>query len=104
MSEVLKRIPFSALKKLRKEFGPGIAGKNAFRIIAKGASCEGLSGGKKCDKKAERTIDFDAPRVNELVQIASCIDCQPKIMNKVIKDCSRWGNIPSFGTNGKGRS
>lgn len=105
MTEASRRLSLSDLRKIRKGFGAGIAGKNAFRIIVKGADCEGLKDdGIKCGSKATKTIDFDVPRINELVQIASCIDCEPIIMEIIRKDCSMQGSTPSFGTNGMGRS
>lgn len=105
MIEAPTQLSLSVLKKIRSDFGPGVAGKSAFRIIAKGAICEGTKDrGEKCNKKAEKTIDFDAPRVNVLVQIPTCTDCLPQIKDTVSKECIAQGSTPSFGINGMGRT
>lgn len=109
MVEVGRRnVPFTELKNLRRQFGPGDAGKSAFRIIAKGVQCEGFSNeeGEKsrCIKPAILTLDFDVPKVNCLVQVPSCNDCKSKIGAKVEKDYKREGSFYSFSINGQGRA
>ena len=108
MVEVVGRnIPFTELKALRRQFGSGNAGRSAFKIIAKGAQCEGLGNGgdgkSGCIMPASLTVDFDAPRVNSLVQVPSCSDCKGKIESAVRKDFAREGSFFSFSTNGRGR-
>ncbi|MDP2585618.1 MAG: hypothetical protein Q8P29_01925 [Candidatus Levybacteria bacterium] len=105
MVEALRKIPLSELRELRKTFGPGTAGKEAFRIIAKGAICEGFKNDEtRCENAAILTIDFDVPRINVLEHIPSCGDCRVKIEKTIFKDCSAQGNTPSFGINGMGRA
>lgn len=109
MVEVGRNIPSDELKELRKQFGPGKAGRSAFRIVDEGVQCEGLKvneGGKieKCIKRAELTVDFDVPGVNVLEQLPSCSDCTDKIQLKVREDCEKQGGFVSFSINGRGRA
>lgn len=110
MVEVTKRnFPFTELKNLRREFGPGYAGRSAFRIIAKGAQCEGLidspnGENDRCNKLAQFTLDFDVPRVNSLEQIPTCISCKDGIELSVKRDYERERSFYSFSINGRGRS
>ncbi|MEK7517108.1 MAG: hypothetical protein AAB583_01030 [Patescibacteria group bacterium] len=108
MVELKPSIPFTELKKLRRKFGPGNAGRSAFRIIAKGAMCEGIIRNEngesdKCRDRAQFTLDFDAPRVNALEQIAACRGCIDTIKSSVQQDFERQGSFYSFSINGKGR-
>ncbi len=105
MVELARRMSLSELKGLRKQFGPGQAGKSAFRLIAKGAACEGNKiAGNECNSLAMVTVDFDVPRVNALEQIPSCIPCQGIIMTRIARDFARENSSPSFGVNGLGRT
>jgi len=105
MVEFQKRLPLSELRKLRTEFGPGNAGKAAFRTIAGGAACEGRGeDGSNCSNQATETVDIDAPRINVLVQLATCRSCESSIVSKVSKDCLDQGSNPSVSINGRGRS
>lgn len=109
MVEVGRRnIPFTELKKLRREFGNGNAGRSAFRIIAKGGQCESLGsirdGRSRCSNPAKLTIDFDAPRTNSFDQIASCMDCKDRIESDVKEEFEKQGSLFSLSINGRGRS
>lgn len=109
MVEVGRRISLNELKELRRQFGPGEAGKSAFRIVAKGAQCEGSKVNKdgaieKCIEPAELTVDFDVPRVNVLEQLPSCSECTGKIQLKILEDVKEQGGFCSFSTNGRGRA
>lgn len=96
----------------RGQFGPGVAGEIAFQMISSRLTCEGFdmlndgNGGERvrCEKPAVETVDFDAPKVNDLVQIPSCAEHKGFIETKVIEDCLGYGITPSFGRNGWGRS
>jgi len=109
MVEVRRNIPFAELKEIRRQFGSGNAGRSAFRIIAKGAKCEGFidsQNGKsdRCNKPAQFTLDFDVPRVNCLEQIPTCIGCKDGIESSIKRDYGRERSFFSFSVNGRGRS
>lgn len=96
----------------REDFGPGLAGQQAYEIIRTGVICEGFdvitnSEGQEeiipCKNAAKVVINFDTPIVNDLVHVASCKGHVPTIKRKVTEDCKAFGNTPSFGINGWGR-
>jgi len=107
MVEIIRQIPFKELKALRRQFGPGKAGRSAFRIIAKGTPCQAPEIlGNQCNNAAQVTIDYDVARVNALEQIASCRECELPIQSgvqNILRNNGVW-NSPSFGRNGKGRN
>ena len=108
MVETARRILFSELKELRREFGPGKAGSWAFRIIARGTECEGIvnTDGKeqKCTKRATLTVDMDTPRVGDLTQIASCGDCREYVESRLERESLEHESRPRIEVNGWNRS
>lgn len=106
MLETFKELPSSDIPILRGNFGAGKAGDDAFKIIVNGATCERKVGNKKfCDEKAIMTVDFDAPRVNVLVQVPVCSNsCFLTVQRDVYNECVKQGKVPSFGVSGQGRA
>lgn len=94
------------LGELREQFGPGVAGKKAFLIIATGTVCEVKStsnGGEKCEKKGVGTVDFDMHA--ELEQAVFCEDHQDTVYGDVkasLGEAIPWA-VAGMGINGRGR-
>jgi len=86
----------------RDQFGPGIAGEKAYRIISSGAECEAiLSPNKKCGKRGIMTLDFDV--LGELEQLVSCGDEHMELMKEIVdRDLGERKTV--FGINGWGRA
>lgn len=100
------------LTELRKDFGPGIAGRKSFTSIALGASCEAIIEEKReevirCGKPANGTLDFDAAG-KELECMPICGDeCFEALRKRIAsdrQDNGYWEDPATFGRNGFGRA
>ena len=98
MQEVEDRRGFSNLREWRRNFGPGRAGRDAFRQIAEGTNC-GLKSG--CSKRAIETVDYDV--FGECDQLASCGREHSASMKRDI-DADLGERQTVFGKNGWGRA
>ncbi|MBI2031299.1 MAG: hypothetical protein HYT08_01655 [Candidatus Levybacteria bacterium] len=90
---------FNNFKEWRRNFGPGNAGRTAFRLVARGNNCEFKPG---CGTRGVETLDYDV--LGELEQKLSCGNKHTRFMREKIEhDLISIGTNPSFGKNGRGR-
>ncbi len=87
-------------KEWRRNFGPGVAGRRAFRLITGQTDCEIRSG---CNSRAIETVDYDV--LGELELKASCGGGHSFLIKKDIEDdLVSIGRNTVFGKNGWGRA
>lgn len=92
----------SELKTLRKEFAPTRVGSAAFRMVARGASCEMKIDGEACGNKSKMTAEFDI--IGEMEMIPVCGEAHFKMLREMVdKDLDAQGRSTVFGINGFGR-
>lgn len=94
------------LLKLRKQYGEGQSGSQAFCIIATGATCEvkpASNNGQQCQNKGIGTVDFDV--FATLEQTVFCQDHRLVVYNDVREalENSKPMAIAGMGVNGHGR-
>lgn len=95
------KLTLSDLRDIRKECGPGWAGKSAFRLLAYGSGCEAKDEvGEACGIRARETLDFDVH--GQLEQFPSCGREHTLLMrDRIQKDLGERRTV--FGKNGRGR-
>lgn len=91
------------ITELRREFGEGKAGAQAFLIIAASSSCEAKSEEKQCDRVAVFTIDFNV--FGECEHIPVCSKEHGQLVRQMVaRDLNKSDFDPTFGINGRGRA
>lgn len=86
----------------RSDFGKSEFGEAIYQLVIHGAPCEAIIGGKKCNKLAIGSIDYDVIGDHTFNLICSQ-DHFDRIKEIVERDLSITGRITAFGINGRGR-
>jgi hypothetical protein len=90
---------------LRETFGLGHAGEIAYQTLVSGVSCESNEqDGRKCQKTATRTVDFDVFSNYEFISVCGD-EHAARVIKRVIEESKAQGLAnPGFGKNGWGRA
>jgi len=86
----------------RSDFGKSKFGESIYQLVVHGAQCEAIIDGKKCNKPAIGSIDYDVIGDHTFNLICSQ-NHYNLIMEVVERELTLMGRNTDFGINGRGR-
>lgn len=95
------RAPLEIIE-LRREFGEGKSGSQAFFMISSGSVCEAKINDRQCVNVASFTLDFDILASEEHIPVCGT-EHELMVRKKITADLRKSIADPTFGINGRGR-